>query len=60
MVLRTLSLAMENKEINTFLENISNQLDNDHLPLEEITALLRTKMLDSSEAQLRSRELDKK
>ena len=50
--LETLSLAMENNEINTFLENISNQLDNDHLPLEEIIALLRTKMLDLSEAHL--------
>ena len=38
--LEILSLAMENNEINTFLENISNQLDNDHLPLEEIIALL--------------------
>ena len=47
---------MENNEINTFLENISNQLDNDHLPLEEIIALLRTKMLDLSEAHLRSRK----
>ena len=40
--LETLSLAIENNEINTVLENISNQLDNDQLPLEEIIALLRT------------------
>ena len=54
--LETLSLAMENNEIPAFLENISNHRDNDDLPLEEIIALLRTKMIDLSEAHLRSRK----
>ena len=55
--LENLSLAMENNEIPAFLENISNHLDNDDLPLEEIIALLRTKMIYLSEAHLRSRKI---
>ena len=47
--LEILSLAMDNHEINTFLKNISNQLDNDDLSLEEIIELLRNKMIDLSE-----------
>ena len=38
--LEILSLAMDNHEINTFLKNISNRLDNDDLSLKGIIELL--------------------
>ena len=58
--LEILSLAMENHEINTFLKDISNQLDNGDSPLEEIIELLRNKMIDLSEAHLSSRNMFRK
>ena len=46
---------MERSDINNFLRDISNQLDNDDSTIEEIIALLRTKMLDLSDAYLNYR-----
>ena len=51
---------MESSEINNFLKDISNQLDNDVRPTEEIVELLRTKMIDLSEAHLNSRNIFRK
>ena len=43
---------MESKEINMFLKDIQNQLDNDDLLLEEIIEVLRNKMINLSGAYL--------
>ena len=51
---------MESHEINTFLKDISNQLDNGDLSLEKIIELLRKKMIDLSEAHLSSRNMFRK
>ena len=48
---------MESNEINSFLTYISNQLDNDDPPIEEIIELLRAKMIDLSEIHLNSRQI---
>ena len=46
---------MESNEENTFLKDISNHLDNNDLSSEEITEVLRTKLIDLSEAFLNSK-----
>ena len=46
---------MRNTEIIDFLDNISNQLDDDDFYVEDIIKSLRLKMLDLSEAGLNSR-----
>ena len=55
-----LSLAMESSEITSFLTDISNELDNNDLSIEEIIELLRTKLIDLSEAHLTSRNIFRK
>ena len=48
---------MENHQINTFLKDISNQLENGDSPLEGLIDLLQNKMIDLSEAHLSSRNM---
>ena len=52
-----LSLAMDGREINTFLRDISNHLENDDIIIEDIIELLRNKMIDLSDAHLSSRNV---
>ena len=55
--LEILSLAMDSIEINDFLKDKYNDLDNTDLSIEEIIELLRTKLIDLSEAHLSSRKV---
>ena len=48
---------MDSSEKNNFPKDISIKLDNTDLPIEEIIELLRTKLIDLSEAYLNSRNI---
>ena len=51
---------MESSEVNTFLKDISNHVDNDDLSLEKIRELLRTKLIDLSDSHLNSKYIFRK
>ena len=55
--LEILSSVMESSEVNNFLKDISNDLDNTDLSIEEIIELLRSKLIDLSEVYLSSRNI---
>ena len=50
-----LALALEEEEINNFLNVVTQQLDNNDISVEEIVESLRSKMVNLSEAHLASK-----